>query len=87
MRIAKPILMVTTPVGLIGGFHEAYQLAGNLVWLMVAMVSVLTAFVVFLVRIARREQAGRALVDDAPARAGPAPVIAVARGEGDRATR
>lgn len=60
MRIAKPILMVTTPVGLIGGFHEAYQLAGNLVWLMAAMVAVLTAFVVFLVRIARREQAAAA---------------------------
>ena len=87
MRIAKPILMVTTPVGLIGGFHEAYQLAGNLVWLMVAMVSVLTAFVVFLIRIARREQTDRAPRTDSPARAGPAPVIAVARGAGDRATR
>lgn len=58
MRIAKPILMVTTPVGLIGGFHEAYQLAGGLVWLMAAMVAVLTVFVAFLVRIARRERDG-----------------------------
>ncbi len=58
MRIAKPILMVTTPVGLIGGFHEAYQLTGGLVWLMAAMVSVLTVFVAFLVRIARRERDG-----------------------------
>lgn len=64
MRIAKPILMVTTPAGLVGGFYEAYRLTDGLVWLMVAMVAVLTAFVAFMVGIARREQRNRTRTGD-----------------------
>ena len=37
MRIAKPILMVTTPIGLLEGLYECYKLAGGLVLLMAAI--------------------------------------------------
>ena len=40
MRIAKPILMVTTPLGVGEGIYECYKLAGGLVFIMVAMVGV-----------------------------------------------
>ena len=29
MRIAKPLLLVTTPLGLIDGFYECYKLAAD----------------------------------------------------------
>ena len=41
MRIAKPLLLVTTPIGLLEGFYECYKLAGGLLFLMVAMVGVM----------------------------------------------
>src|ERR1700721_3616448 len=43
MRTAKPILLVTTPLGLLDGFYECYKLAGGLLFLMVAMVGVMVA--------------------------------------------
>jgi hypothetical protein len=43
VRIAKPLLLVTTPLGLLEGFYECYKLAGGLLFLMVAMVGVLVA--------------------------------------------
>lgn len=58
MRIAKPLLLTTTPIGLIDGFYECYKLAGGLVFLMAAMVSVLVvaaATVVFTIRREARE--------------------------------
>jgi hypothetical protein len=36
MRIAKPLLLTTTPIGLIDGIYECYKLAGGLVFLMAA---------------------------------------------------
>ena len=56
MRIAKPILMVTTPIGLIEGFYECYKLAGGLVFLMAAMVGVLVAAFATVVATIRREE-------------------------------
>jgi hypothetical protein len=55
MRIAKPILMVTTPIGVIDGFYECYKLAGGLVFLMVAMVGVLGVALATVVSTIRRE--------------------------------
>ena len=40
MKIAKPLLLVTTPLGLLDGFYECYRVAGGLLFLMVAMVGV-----------------------------------------------
>ena len=56
MRIAKPILLVTTPVGVIGGLVEAYRLAGGLVFLMLAMVALIATAIASVVCVARREQ-------------------------------
>ena len=41
MKIAKPILLVSTPVGVLGGLFEAYRLAGGLVILAAGMVGLL----------------------------------------------
>src|ERR1700739_4013183 len=43
MRIAKPLLLVTTPIGLLSGFYECVKLAGGLVFIMFAMVAVMGA--------------------------------------------
>ena len=57
MRIAKPILLVSTPVGVIGGLVEGYRMAGGLVFIMFAMVCVISAAIASVVGMARREQA------------------------------
>ena len=56
MRIAKPLLLVITPLGLAEGFYECYRLAGGLLFLMVAMVSVLVVAASSVVLTIRREQ-------------------------------
>ena len=56
MRIAKPILIVSTPIGVAGGLYEAWHLAGGLVFLMVMLVAAVTAAIASVVVIARREQ-------------------------------
>jgi hypothetical protein len=61
MRIGKPLLLISTPVGVIGGLHEAWRLAGGLVFLMLAMLCVMgvaLASVVMTVRREKREQRG-----------------------------
>jgi hypothetical protein len=57
MRIAKPILLVSTPVGVIGGLVEGYRMAGGLVFIMFAMVGVISVAIASVVGMARREQA------------------------------
>ncbi len=57
MRIARPILLVTTPVGVIFGVREAHRLAGpRMALLMVAMLAVVGAFVWWTVYRIRRER-------------------------------
>jgi hypothetical protein len=56
MRIAKPLLLVTTPVGLLEGFYECYKLAGGLLLLMVAMVGVMVAGLGTVIATIRREE-------------------------------
>ena len=56
MRIAKPLLLVTTPLGLAEGFYECYRLAGGLLFLMVAMVGVMVVAFTSVVLTIRREQ-------------------------------
>lgn len=63
MRIAKPILLVTTPVGLAEGFYECYRLAGGLVVLMAAMVGVLGVALATVVATIRREASAAAKED------------------------
>jgi hypothetical protein len=63
MRIAKPILMVTTPIGLIEGFYECYKLAGGLLFLMVAMVGVMGVALATVIATIRREARNEAKED------------------------
>jgi hypothetical protein len=57
MKIAKPILLVTTPIGMVFGLWEAYRLAGGLVLLMAAMMGVIGAGFATVVATVRREKA------------------------------
>ena len=56
MRIAKPILLVSTPLGVAFGLVEGYRLAGGLVVLMAAMLGVIFIAAGSVVRTVRREQ-------------------------------
>lgn len=56
MRIAKPLLLITTPIGLAFGLYEAWRLAGGLVFLMAALVGVISVAMISIVRTVRREE-------------------------------
>jgi hypothetical protein len=56
MRIAKPILLVSTPLGVAFGLVEGYRLAGGLVVLMAAMLAVVCIAAGSVARTVRREQ-------------------------------
>ena len=55
VRIAKPMLLITTPLGVIEGVYECYQLAGGLVFIMLAMLAVMTWAAASVVMAIRRE--------------------------------
>jgi hypothetical protein len=57
MRIAKPLLMISTPIGVAWGLLEAYRLAGGLVILMAAMIGLLGVAAGTVVAAIRREKA------------------------------
>lgn len=57
MRIAKPLLLITTPIGLIGGVHEAFRLAGGLAFIMIALILIVGAAIGLLVMTIRKEEA------------------------------
>ncbi len=56
VKIAKPLLLVSTPLGVAGGLYEAAQLAGGLVFIMFALVAVISAAMGMLVMTIRRER-------------------------------
>ena len=57
MRIARPILLVTTPLGVIFGLREAWRLAGpKMALLMAAMLAVVGALVWWTVRRIQQEK-------------------------------
>lgn len=57
MRIAKPMLLVSTPVGIVWGLFEGWRLAGGLVLLMAFMMAIVGAGVASVVHIVRSERA------------------------------
>jgi uncharacterized membrane protein len=62
MRIAKPLLLVLTPIGVAVGLVEGYRVAGGLVVLMAAMlliVGIAVSTIVMTVRRERRAQSAR----------------------------
>ena len=56
MRIARPLLLITTPLGLLDGFYECYKLAGGLLFLMGAMVGVVAVGFGTVIATIRREE-------------------------------
>ena len=73
MRIAKPMLLITTPIGVGFGIYEAFRLAGGLAFLMIALVSLIgvaMATVVATVRREKREEEAARARDAQPARSG-----------------
>jgi hypothetical protein len=56
MNIAKPLLLVTTPIGLALGLYEGWRLAGGLVFLMAAMIAVFGVAMASVVLTIRRER-------------------------------
>jgi uncharacterized membrane protein YqjE len=55
LRIAKPILLVSTPVGVVWGVVEAYRFKPVLALLMCVLLGVISAFMWYTVRVVRRE--------------------------------
>lgn len=56
MRIARPLLIVTTPLGVVWGLLEAHRLAGGLVFLMAVLVLFMSAAIGMVVHTIRREK-------------------------------
>lgn len=60
MRISKPLLMVSTPLGVVLGLFEGWRMAGGLVFLMALMMGIVGAGVLGVVRVVRAEAAQQA---------------------------
>lgn len=60
MRIAKPMLLVGTPLGIAGGLYEGYRLTGGLVFLMAALIGFIGVAIATVVTTVRRERAAEA---------------------------
>jgi hypothetical protein len=56
MQIAKPLLLISTSIGVVIGVHEAFRLAGGLAFLLIAMLGLLSAAIGSVVATIRREQ-------------------------------
>jgi hypothetical protein len=56
MKIAKPLLLVTTPIGVAYGLYEGWRLAGGLVLIMAAMIAVIGVAVGSIVMTIRKEK-------------------------------
>ena len=56
MKIAKPLLMVSTPLGIVTGLIEAYRMVGGLAILMFAMMGLLGVAATGIVLTIRREK-------------------------------
>ncbi|HLS80824.1 MAG TPA: hypothetical protein VK025_05425 [Steroidobacter sp.] len=56
MRIAKPLLLIVTPIGVAYGLYEGWRLTGGLVFVMAAMLCVVGAAFGWTVMTIRRER-------------------------------
>ena len=67
MRIAKPLLLVATPLGVVIGLEEAWRLAGGLVVLLATLIGLFGVAILGVVRVVRREaREGRGNVEQGP---------------------
>ena len=55
VKIARPLLLVTTPIGVLAGLREAWRFHWWLAVLMAALLTVLGALVAYTWRTIRRE--------------------------------
>jgi hypothetical protein len=55
MKIARPLLLVTTPIGVVAGLREAWRFHWWLAVLMAALLALLGALFLYTWRIVRRE--------------------------------
>lgn len=60
MRIAKPILLIGTPIGVIGGLNEAWHFSPGLAFLMAGLIGMMGFAVAGVVATVRREEAEEA---------------------------
>jgi hypothetical protein len=56
MKIAKPLLLVSTPLGMVTGLIEAYRMVGGLALLMFAMMGLMTVAMAGVMLTIRRER-------------------------------
>lgn len=56
MKIAKPLLLITTPIGLAIGLYEGWRLAGGLVVIMAMLMGVIGIAMYTVVATVRRER-------------------------------
>lgn len=68
MKLGKPILLVTTPVGVALGLYEGYQLTGGMVVLVFALMAFFGVAIATVVRTVRREEAALRKADAAKPR-------------------
>lgn len=57
MRIAKPILLIGTPIGVLGGLNEAWKFSPGLAFLMAGLIAMMGFAVAGVVATIRRERA------------------------------
>jgi hypothetical protein len=50
------MLLITTPIGVVWGIYEGYRLAGGLVFLMIALLSLIGVAMATVVATVRRER-------------------------------
>jgi len=65
MKIGKPILLITTPLGVAIGLWEGYKLTGGLVVLVFALMAFFGVAIITVVSTIRREQAAQQQADAA----------------------
>ncbi len=56
MRIAKPLLLIATPLGVIGGLREAWRFSPGLAFLMLALLLLISAAFAMVVKTVRDEK-------------------------------
>lgn len=66
MKIGKPLMLITTPVGLALGLYEGYHLAGGLIVLLFILVGGFGVAMASLVLTIRRERAAEAAKAQGP---------------------
>jgi len=73
MRIAKPMLLITTPLGVIGGLREAWRFSPGLAFMMFALLALISAAFAMVVKTIRDEKKADAARLAAEGSQGPAP--------------